>query len=224
MTVRLIAVTKPVIPELESAEALVAYCARVSAPGNQSNFDTASKLIGYMLRKQHWSPFEMVGATIEIVATRDISRQILRHKSFVFQEFSQRYARVHDFSEPRECRLQDATNRQSSIPSTQPGLCDWWEDAQQRVTELAREVYDGALDRGIAREQARVVLPEGLTMSRLYMTGPLRSWIHYCALRTEDGTQKEHRAIAAACRDIVGEQFPAVAAALGWPNTTTKGE
>jgi thymidylate synthase (FAD) len=181
-------------------EQLISYIARVSNPANQENFDTAQKLWGYCLRKSHWSPFEMADVTLEIKTTRDIGRQILRHRSFSFQEFSQRYARVEedDFFF-REARLQDTKNRQNSIEldeDSQFQLIDDWNGIQQEVKNVALRAYRWALEAGIAKEQARAVLPEGMTPSTMYMKGSLRSWIHYCALRRSNGTQKEHRQIA----------------------------
>jgi thymidylate synthase (FAD) len=210
MKCTLVAISKPVIEGLETAEDLVAYCARVSNPANQLNQETASKLLKYLADNKHWSPFEMISVTIEIETTRDIARQILRHRSFAFQEFSQRYARVLDMSDPRETRLQDNKNRQNSIEVDDESLQNWWEDAQLRVIDLATEIYDAAYELGIAKEQARVVLPEGLTNSTLYMAGTLRSWIHYCQLRMGNGTQKEHREIAQAIWKIILQQFPSL--------------
>lgn len=198
--VRLVALTKPIIPEAETAEELVAYCARVSNPSNQANHDTAPKLLSYLVRNHHWSPFEMAHAVIEIETTRDIARQILRHRSFSFQEFSQRYAEVQDPPVIREARLQDAENRQASLETADHELEQQWAQLQERTAQLTQQTYQWALEHGIAKEVARAVLPEGLTTSRLYMAGPVRSWIHYIQLRTSNGTQKEHRLIAEACR------------------------
>lgn len=209
-TVRTIAITKPVIEGLDSSGDLIAYAARVSNPGNQANKETAPRLINYLAKNAHWSPFEMASITMEIVTTRDIARQILRHRSFSFQEFSQRYAEVN-VTEPfsfRECRLQHPTNRQASLEGASEENKQWFKDAQEDVKSLAESVYLEALDRGIAKEQARVFLPEGLTKSTMYMAGTVRSWIHYIQLRTEEGTQKEHREIAEMCRLELLKHFP----------------
>ena len=210
MTVKLIAISKPTIEECSSAEELVAYCARVSNPANQNNHGTSAKLIRYLINNAHWSPLEMVHMTMEINTTRDIARQILRHRSFSFQEFSQRYA------DPtaalgfvtREARLQDAKNRQNSIETDDADIESLWQSMQQMAIEDAQRQYTKAINMGIAKEQARALLPEGLTESRIYMAGSLRSWVHYCDLRRANGTQKEHRLIADACWCIVTEQFP----------------
>lgn len=199
--VRLIAFTQPIELEgVQAGEELVAYCARVSNPANQANHDTAPRLLSYLVRNQHWSPFEMAHAVIEIHTTRDIARQILRHRSFSFQEFSQRYAEVVADPVLREARLQDTTNRQNSTPAHDAQLRAWWDDQQAWLAEQAVKVYQDALNQGIAKEVARAVLPEGLTPSHLYMSGSVRSWIHYIQLRTGNGTQKEHREIAAMCK------------------------
>jgi thymidylate synthase (FAD) len=189
---------------------LVAYCARVSNPSNQSNKETSEKLIRYLINHQHWSPLEMVSMCLEIETTRDIARQILRHRSFSFQEFSQRYAdptKDLDF-EIREARLQDEKNRQNSIETDDKMLQIEWERAQKRVIFTAKKEYEWAIKNGIAKEQARAVLPEGLTVSRLYMNGTLRSWIHYIQLRSANGTQKEHMEIAKACAGVIAKVFP----------------
>jgi thymidylate synthase (FAD) len=183
----------------------------VSNPANQANKTTASGLLRYLIRNDHWSPLEMVHVVIEIDTTRDIARQILRHRSFAFQEFSQRYAEVVDFAEPREARLQDTKNRQNSIEIDDRSLQRWWQTTQQHAIEYAEQDYRDALERGIAKEVARSVLPEGLTSSRLYMAGTLRSWIHYCQLRRGNGTQKEHKEVAEACWAIIAAEFPAIA-------------
>lgn len=209
MTVRLIAYTKPALPDLE-AQDLIAYVARVSNPGNQMNVETAPRLLAYLRKNKHWSPFEMVSATLEIETTRDIARQILRHRSFSFQEFSQRYAEVTSFFEPREVRLQDTTNRQNSLPNDDPHLADWWRSEQKELLARVTRLYSKAIQRGIAKEQARAVLPEGLTQSRLYMAGTLRSWLHYVELRTDPSTQKEHRIIAEQCRAVLRGIYPGV--------------
>ena len=195
---------------ISDAQELIAYCARVSNPINQINTETSAKLIQYLIKHQHWSPLEMVSACIEITTTRDIARQILRHRSFSFQEFSQRYADpTKDLSFVlREARLQDTTNRQNSISTSDIALQQGWERAQQRVLYAVKEAYQWAIDNGIAKEQARAVLPEGMTESRLYMNGTLRSWIHFIELRSANGTQKEHQEVAIACAQVIAEIFP----------------
>jgi thymidylate synthase (FAD) len=208
--VKLVAMTKPMIEGVETAEQFIAYCARVSNPSNQLNNDTAEKLLTYCVKNKHWSIFETVNIVMEIQTTRDIGRQILRHRSFSFQEFSQRYAAVQEMSEPREARLQDQKNRQNSIETNDDKLTEVWEAYQRNVIRYAQTTYDWAIKNGIAKEQARVILPEGLTMSRMYMSGSLRSWIHYCELRMGNGTQKEHREIATQCWNIITEQFPSL--------------
>jgi thymidylate synthase (FAD) len=192
---------------------LVAYMARVSNPANQDNKETAPKLIHYLMQNQHWSPFEMVNACVEIECTRDIARQILRHRSFTFQEFSQRYAVSENF-ETSECRLQDAKNRQNSIPVQDRELQRFWEEQQTDVLIAAKKAYAAALNSGIAKEVARKVLPEGLTMSRMYMNGSLRSWLHYIQIRTDEATQKEHREVAQAICSVIAPVFPSTFAAL----------
>ena len=189
---------------------LVAFCARVSNPTNQFNTDTSDKLIRYLIKNKHWSPLEMVNVCLEINTTRDIARQILRHRSFSFQEFSQRYADpVKELNFVlREARLQDLTNRQNSIEIHNKLLQEQWESHQQEVIELVKEKYNWAIKSGIAKEQARAVLPEGLIESRLYVNGTLRSWIHYIQLRSSNGTQKEHMEIAKACAKVISEVFP----------------
>ena len=189
---------------------LVAYCARVSNPANQTNTDTSEKLIRYLIKHKHWSPLEMVSACLEIITTRDIARQILRHRSFSFQEFSQRYAVADLGIELKEARLQDTKNRQNSIDTDNAVLVSAWRLKQQRVIETSKEVYRWALDNGIAKEQARAVLPEGITTSRLYMQGTLRSWLHYIELRSGPETQKEHREVAEACASALESIFPMV--------------
>lgn len=210
MKAKLFSYTK-VIPELDDQLPMpmdiVAYCARVSNPGNQMNKATSKKLIDFLIKNAHWSPLEMFDATFEIEIERDIARQILRHNSFRFQEFSQRYAEIIGFSEPREARMQDPKNRQSSLPCVDTALATWWHYAQTNLIEHADRVYREALGRGIAKEVARVVLPEGLTMSRLYMKGSLRSWIHYLQLRSANGTQKEHSALALEIAKIIAQEF-----------------
>jgi len=195
---------------LLSPESFIAYVARVSNPANQNNVETSERLLKYLVKNKHWSPFEMVHIVMEIETTRDIGRQILRHRSFSFQEFSQRYAAVQEMSEPREARLQDHKNRQNSIETDDEAIKKTWEHYQSIMTLQSRDIYEWAIKNGIAKEQARVVLPEGLTMSRMYMSGSLRSWIHYCELRMGNGTQKEHRLIAEQCWNVIVEQFPSL--------------
>ena len=193
-----------------NAQDLIAFCARVSNPSNQLNAETSEKLIKYLINHSHWSPLEMVTACLEIETTRDIARQILRHRSFSFQEFSQRYAdptKDLDFV-VRETRLQDKKNRQNSIKSENKDLNIEWEKRQKQVINSAIENYKWAVENGIAKEQARAVLPEGNTISRLYMNGTLRSWIHYIQLRASHGTQKEHTEIAKACAEVISKIFP----------------
>ena len=192
---------------------LIAYCARVSNPSNQMNKETSEKLIKYLIKHKHWSPLEMVNVCLEINTTRDIAHQIVRHRSFRFQEFSQRYANPQDMEEAftyREPRLQDTKNRQNSIEVQNTQLEMDWGRHQKKVLETAKEAYDWAIQAGIAKEQARVVLPEGLTKTRLYMNGTLRSWVHYIELRGENGTQKEHMEIAHECAKVISEVFPLV--------------
>jgi thymidylate synthase (FAD) len=195
---------------IDDAQELIAYCARVSNPSNQFNTETSEKLINYLVKHQHWSPLEMVSACMEITTTRDIARQILRHRSFSFQEFSQRYADpTKDLSFVlREARLQDTKNRQNSIETSDAELTAWWDAQQKFVIENVQRIYTEAIERGIAKEQARAVLPEGLTESRLYMNGTLRSWIHFIELRSANGTQKEHQEVAIACATAIAEIFP----------------
>jgi thymidylate synthase (FAD) len=189
---------------------LIAFCARVSNPDNQMNSETTDKLIKYLVKNKHWSPLEMVSVCLEIETTRDIARQILRHRSFSFQEFSQRYADpTKDLTfETRDARLQDPKNRQNSIETDDIKLQHTWEHQQLTVIERAQKVYNWAIENGIAKEQARAVLPEGLTMSRMYMNGTLRSWVHYIDLRSANGTQKEHQDIAIECAKVIAEIFP----------------
>ena len=194
----------------ESALDLVAYCARVSNPSNQNNTETNEKLVKYLMKHKHWSPLEMVSVCLEVETTRDIARQLLRHRSFSFQEFSQRYAdptKDLDF-EIREARLQDPKNRQNSITTDDTILQAQWEDRQRDVIKAATDAYNFAVSNGIAKEQARAVLPEGNTLSRLYVNGTLRSWIHYIELRGANGTQQEHMDIAHAVADVITEIFP----------------
>ena len=190
-------------------EDLIAYMARVSAPENQGNKETAPKLVKYLIKHKHWSPLEMVNVCMEIETTRDIARQILRHRSFSFQEFSQRYAVATDF-ELSEARLQDNKNRQNSLVTDDAEIQNWWNAAQLRVQSDAELMYQSALKMGIAKEQARKLLPEGLTMSKMYMNGTLRSWLHYVDIRCDAATQKEHREVALKCRDELIKLFPNV--------------
>jgi len=206
-SVQVVAVTKPLVEGVSDAAEFIAFAARVSNPANQKNLETAPKLLDYLIRNQHWSPFEMVSLTMEINTTRDIARQILRHRSFAFQEFSQRYAVVTGLVE-KECRMQHPTNRQASEECASAETKNWWKAAQDSLGDHAMCLYNTALARGIAKEQARALLPEGLTESTLYMAGTLRSWIHYIQLRTEIGTQKEHREIAELCAKSIAEHFP----------------
>tara|TARA_A100001011_G_scaffold269612_1_gene278854 strand:+ start:1363 stop:2025 length:663 start_codon:yes stop_codon:yes gene_type:complete len=195
---------------IDNAQELVAFCARVSNPSNQLNTETSEKLIKYLIKNAHWSPLEMVSACLEIETTRDIARQILRHRSFSFQEFSQRYANpVKDLEfVTREARLQDLKNRQNSIENDDKEISNMWIEKQEHIINEARETYNWAIENGIAKEQARAVLPEGNTVSRMYMNGTLRSWIHYIELRSGNGTQKEHMEIAVACAEVITKIFP----------------
>tara|TARA_Y100000996_G_scaffold327444_1_gene263486 strand:+ start:275 stop:937 length:663 start_codon:yes stop_codon:yes gene_type:complete len=212
--VSLVGLTQPsASTDCHSANELIAYAARVSNPENQANAKTAPKLLAYLIKHQHWSPFEIVSVTMEINTTRDIGRQILRHRTFSFQEFSQRYAVSEQF-EHRDARLQDEKNRQNSIETDDKRLIEKWNMEQSKVMNEAKKVYKWALDNGIAKEQARAVLPEGNTMSTIYMAGTLRSWIHYCQLRMGHGTQKEHMDIAKKCWSIIGTHFPDVVKAV----------
>lgn len=217
MNVKLIAATAPTIKtyvegvgkEL-TAEEFIVYTARVSNPMNQHNHESADRLISYLIKHQHWSPFEMVNVTMEINTTRDIARQILRHRSFSFQEFSQRYAdatKLGDFDK-REARLQDEKNRQNSIETSDVALEAWWDAQQKFISDHVRRIYSEAIDRGIAKEQARAILPEGMTRSTMYMNGTLRSWIHYIELRAGVETQKEHRDIARDAALEIVQEFP----------------
>ena len=190
----------------------IAYCARVSNPTNQNNSETSEKLVRYLIKNQHWSPLEMVSVCLEINTTRDIARQILRHRSFSFQEFSQRYAdasSLGDF-EIRETRLQDQKNRQNSIETNNVELTAWWDAVQKFAAQYIETTYNEALERGIAKEQARAILPEGMTKSRMYMNGTLRSWVHYIQLRSANGTQKEHQEVALACAKAIEPIFPMI--------------
>ena len=214
MKVKLISHTTACVEEFRSHDMtqLVAFCARVSNPSNQMNTETADKLIEYLIKWKHWSPFEMVNVCLEIETTRDIARQILRHRSFTFQEFSQRYADPVKELEfvTREARLQDIKNRQNSIPSNDVGVDILWAWEQQKVIDVVKSAYQWAIENGVAKEVARAVLPEGLTMSRMYVNGTLRSWIHYIEIRSEKATQKEHREIAIACATAIAEIFPMI--------------
>ena len=215
MKVRVVSYSQPHHEFLEetgmsSLEELVAYCARVSNPSNQNNTQTSGKLIRYLINNKHWSPLEMVSVTLEIVTTRDIARQILRHRSFSFQEFSQRYAdptKDLEFT-VREARLQDPKNRQNSIDTADYMLKYEWDTRQRQLISSINANYKWAIDNGIAKEQARAILPEGITESRLYMSGTLRSWVHYIQLRSANGTQKEHSEVAVACADEISKIFP----------------
>lgn len=217
MKVRLVSYSQPAkdfaksVEVLPTAQDLVAYCARVSNPSNQMNTETSERLLKYLIKHKHWSPFEMVSACLEIETTRDIAHQIVRHRSFAFQEFSQRYADPAEFGEQfvtREARLQDVKNRQNSVETDDAELRVKWQAHQETVIKAAEKAYKWAIDNGIAKEQARVVLPEGCTKTRLYMNGSLRSWVHYIELRGANGTQKEHMEIAHACAKVVAEIFP----------------
>jgi len=217
MNVRLISSSEPTAEltglGIGDAQELIAYCARVSNPSNQLNTESSEKLIRYLIKHQHWSPLEMVSACIEITTTRDIARQILRHRSFSFQEFSQRYADpTKDLNFVlRDARLQDTKNRQNSIETDDQELEHEWKIRQMNVIAASREAYKWAVDHGIAKEQARAVLPEGIMESRLYMNGTLRSWIHFIELRSGNGTQKEHQEVAVACANVIAKIFPMAA-------------
>jgi thymidylate synthase (FAD) len=213
--VKLVAATQPMIEGVKTAEEFIAYAARVSNPGNQINNETAPKLLAYLAKHRHWSPFEMVSLTMEIKTTRDIGRQILRHRSFSFQEFSQRYAEVVTPLESREARLQDQKNRQNSIKIDDASkIHAAWAAMQKDVQTVCQAHYKNAIGMGIAKEQARALLPEGLTPSTMYMSGSLRSWIHYCDLRCSNGTQLEHMEIAKKAWDIVLAEFPSLSEVL----------
>lgn len=207
----MIGITQPNVTNTDcvTAEELIAYAARVSNPGNQNNNETAPKLLKYLAKHRHWSPFEMVHVVMEITTTRDIARQILRHRSFSFQEFSQRYA-VASNMVVSEARLQDNKNRQNSIENEDTFLEDEWIAAQEELIDIVQATYKEFLDRGMAKEVARKILPEGITESVLYMSGTVRSWIHYCQERTQPGVQKEHRIIATYCQDLLLEYFPSL--------------
>ena len=194
----------------DGAEDVIAYCARVSNPENQYNIETAPRLLKYLKDHRHWSPFEMADVTLEIYTTRDIARQLLRHRSFSFQEFSQRYAEVQDFAEVDAPRLQDTKNRQNSLETDDQYLSQWWKMSQARVLDDMEYIYREALRRGVAKEVARKILPEGLTMSRLYMKGSVRSWLHYLEVRLGPETQKEHREVAQKCQEVLECTLPSV--------------
>ncbi len=217
MKVKLISYSNPVEnfaeEGVDNVQELIAYCARVSNPSAQINTETSEKLIRYLVKHQHWSPLEMVSACLEIETTRDIAHQIVRHRSFSFQEFSQRYANpVEDMAfVSREARLQDFKNRQNSIETDDEDLASQWRIQQDKVVMASSKAYEWAIKNGIAKEQARVVLPEGLTKTRLYMNGTLRSWVHYIELRSANGTQKEHMDIAKECAKVIAEIFPLAA-------------
>ena len=220
MRARLISYSQPVrhvhsgepgIMGLENIQDLVAYCARVSNPSNQANTKTTTKLLGYLIKHKHWSPFEMASACIEVETTRDIARQLLRHRSFSFQEFSQRYADIRDLDDNfvvREARLQDLKNRQNSVDNEDAALEDEWANKQMAVIETSKMAYNWAIENGIAKEQARAVLPEGNTVSKLYVNGTIRSWIHYIELRSSNGTQKEHMELARAIGEAISAIYP----------------
>ena len=213
MKVRLIGYTQP--PEdivgLNDLQDIVAYCARVSNPSNQINSETSGKLLDYLIKHKHWSPFEMCSATLEVETTRDIARQFLRHRSFSFQEFSQRYADIRSFNNSfviREARLQDEKNRQNSVANTNKKLSMEWDAKQNKVIKEAKAAYNWAIENGIAKEQARAVLPEGNTVSKLYVNGTIRSWIHYIELRSANGTQLEHMELAREIGQTIAKIFP----------------
>jgi thymidylate synthase (FAD) len=202
---------EPAFKGLDNIQDLIAYCARVSNPSNQANTKTTPKLLDYLIKHKHWSPFEMASACIEVETTRDIARQLLRHRSFSFQEFSQRYADVNDLSNDfvlREARLQDQTNRQNSLETDDTALKAWWHAQQHFVIDHVKRIYNEAIERGIAKEQARAILPEGNTVSRLYVNGTIRSWIHYIELRSANGTQKEHMELASAVAEAIAAIYP----------------
>src|SRR6056300_988497 len=198
---------------LDNIQDLIAYAARVSNPANQANTKTTPKLLDYLIKHKHWSPFEMASACIEIETTRDIARQLLRHRSFSFQEFSQRYADIRDLNDDfviREARLQDPKNRQNSVVNEDAALEDEWANKQLAIIEMVKMTYDWAIENGIAKEQARAILPEGNTVSRLYVNGTVRSWIHYIELRSANGTQQEHMDLALAVAEAIGKIYPSV--------------
>lgn len=206
----MVAVTRPIVDGVDDPEEFIAYCARVSNPTNQMNSETSSRLLQYLIKHKHWSPFEMVSATLEIETTRDVARQLLRHRTFAFQEFSQRYAEASTEFEHREARLQDHKNRQNSLEVDDNSLQEKWLALQSFVAGASKSAYEEALSMGIAKEVARAVLPEGMTPSRLYATGSIRTWLHYVAVRTDPSTQKEHRLLADDCRRELELVFPSV--------------
>ena len=217
MNVKLISYSKPsaefLKEGLQNVQDIIAYCARVSNPSNQYNTETSERLLRYLIKHKHWSPFEMASACLEIETTRDIAHQIVRHRSFSFQEFSQRYANPSEFGEQfvlREARLQDEKNRQNSVETDNEAIHGDWKYWQERVIDISLSAYEWAIQNGLAKEQARVVLPEGLTKTRLMMNGTIRSWIHYIELRSANGTQKEHMEIAKECGRIISEIFPLI--------------
>lgn len=204
---------EPGIMGLDNIQDLIAYCARVSNPSNQANTKTTAKLLDYLIKHKHWSPFEMASACLEVTTTRDIARQFLRHRSFSFQEFSQRYANINDLNDDfvlREARLQDEKNRQNSIDADDSELSAWWYAQQNLIIDQVKRIYDEAIERGIAKEQARAILPEGNTVSRLYVNGTIRSWIHYIELRSANGTQKEHMELAREIGRAISSIYPDV--------------
>lgn len=215
MKVKLVAYTQPTedFIGLDDVQDVISYCARVSNPSNQMNSETSEKLLNYLIKHKHWSPFEMASATMEVETTRDIARQLLRHRSFSFQEFSQRYADVRDMDDSfvmRKARLQDPKNRQNSVITDNTQLHIAWEQHQRNVWHSAMKAYNWAIENGIAKEQARAVLPEGNTVSRLYVNGTIRSWIHYIELRSGHGTQLEHIELARACGEAIANIFPMI--------------
>ena len=214
LNAKLIAVTKPVVEGIDNAKELIAFCARVSNPSNQMNMDTADKLLAYLVKHSHWSPLEMANAVVEVEAPRDIMRQLLRHRSFSFQEFSQRYADVTSLGDAfcyRDVRLQDNKNRQNSIETDDKELAEWWIQSQKYLLDSVKHYYTQAIEKGIAKEVARTLLPEGLTMSRAYVNGTIRSWVHYLQVRLEKGvTQEEHVMLARLIAEAVNQAFPVV--------------
>jgi thymidylate synthase (FAD) len=208
--VRAVGITVPLLDEIPDSEGLISYSARVSNPSNQNNFETADKLLAYCAKHKHYSVFEMCNVILEIETPRDIARQILRHRSFSFQEFSQRYAEATTLV-TREARMQDTKNRQNSVESDDEQFNQWWNYEQGKIQEQVTKVYQEALDKGVAKEVARVILPEGMTMSRMYMNGTVRSWMHYTQLRKGNGTQKEHQDVAEKCAIVLSEHLPSLA-------------
>ena len=215
MSAKLVAVSQPVIEGVNTAEELIAYAARVSNPDNQINNETAAGLLKYCIRHKHWSIFEQAFMTLELETTRGIAAQVLRHRSFHFQEFSQRYSTISSVPQAQQARRQDLKNRQNSVDDVPRGDREWWEDEQQKLYSQSLDLYNEALERGIAKECARFVLPLS-TPTKLYMSGTVRDWVHYIALRTANGTQKEHMELAEACKRVFVKEFPAVAKALEW--------